>query len=150
MHYQGKWSILMCPLVPVGVYFLSDLPALSLRASQEWQHWPLYKAALPVRVHTGKGYSTGLRLSKPTSSCSPEALWKHKQKIQNIFSQKKSQVNAFWCGCCKRQSFQMGLVLNTDKLNSSQGQKKQFNLHKSIDGMAIYLPAARMKLWGFK
>lgn len=45
-----------------------------------------------------------------------------------------------------KQMFGLSLVLNTEKLNPSQGQKKQFNLDKSINRVAICLSAARMRL----
>lgn len=73
---------------------------------------------------------------------------KYKPSSVKKKKKKKNQVNTICCGCCK--SFQIGLVWNTEKLNPSQEQKKQFNLDNSINRLVMCLPAGRMRLWVFK
>lgn len=115
----------MCPLVPVAPYFLSDFltqfESIPRLAAQD-----IVQSCTACESSYGQGLQYRERLSKPTCSCSPEALWKYKHNVQTIFSQKKRvKLTAFSCGCCKRQSFQTGLVWNTEKLNPSQGKGKR-------------------------
>lgn len=106
-----------------------------------WEHPKTDSTGHCTKLHCLWGFTwtrVTVQYSTVQPTCSPEALWKYKHKIQTIFSQKKRvKLTAFSCGCCKRQSFQTGLVWNTEKWNPSQGQKKQFNLHNCINRLEM-------------
>lgn len=148
MRYKGKWSILICPLVPGGSCFLSDSLTQFERIPRPAAQATVQRCAACESSH-GQGLQYRTEAAKANILFSWSTVEIPTQSRNHLQSKKKkNQVNAFCCGCCK--SFQIGLVWNTEKLNPSQGQKKQFNLNNSINRLVMCLPAGRMRLWVFK